>query len=111
LTCSDVFGNSAGDGVGCGSGHAGVSGNLSADPRFCDPGGGDCSLHSDSPCAPLNNPACGLVGALGVACGPILRVCPDGSGDFLRIQEAIHLLQGRPGGSPSSCQVAQAAGL
>ncbi len=39
-----------------------------ADPRFCDPESDDFHLRDESPCAPLNNPACGLIGAFGVGC-------------------------------------------
>lgn len=41
---------------------------FSADPLFCNAAQGDFHLHEDSPCAPAQAPACGLVGALGVAC-------------------------------------------
>jgi hypothetical protein len=46
--------------------------NISMGPLFCDPGNGDFTLHSNSPCAPGNHPdgyECGLIGALDVACG------------------------------------------
>jgi len=71
LSCCDVFGNEGGDWVGCLAGQDGGAGNLSADPLFC---GAtfieEYSLHPDSPCAPDNTPgACGLIGALPVACG------------------------------------------
>jgi predicted outer membrane repeat protein len=69
LTCSDVYGNAGGDWTGCIASQAGVNGNISADPRFCDRPGGDYTLESGSPC--LDAPGCGLVGALGQGCeGP-----------------------------------------
>jgi hypothetical protein len=86
LMCSDVYGNAGGDWTGCIAGQAGVSGNFSADPVFCDTLAGDYGLHVSSPCADASG--CGLVGALPVGCGVYL-VCPDGSGDFLTIQDAI----------------------
>jgi predicted outer membrane repeat protein len=67
LTCSDVYGNAGGDWTGCIASQAGVNGNFSADPRFCDRPGGDYTLESGSPC--LDAPGCGPVGALGQGCG------------------------------------------
>jgi len=71
LTCCDIYGNTGGDWVGYIADQYGVDGNVSDDPMFC----GDLNpeepytLHADSPCAPANNPACGLVGAWDVGCG------------------------------------------
>jgi hypothetical protein len=45
--------------------------DIFADPQFCDAAAGDYTLHSTSPAAPENSPTCGLIGALGVDCGPI----------------------------------------
>ncbi len=49
------------------------------DPIFCDPAScwdaatsdGDYSLHTDSPCLPVNSPCGQLIGALGEGCGAI----------------------------------------
>jgi hypothetical protein len=71
LLCCDLYGNAGGDWVGCVSDLAGVNGNLSADPLFCDLDTGDHNIRSDSPCAPENSGGCGLVGALPVGCGPV----------------------------------------
>ncbi len=72
LTCSDVFGNAGGDWVGCIADQAGSSGNLAADPLFCQPAIGNYTLDAASPCAEDNAPAsCGLIGALGVGCGVV----------------------------------------
>jgi hypothetical protein len=71
FTCCDVFGNEGGDWVGCIADQAGLNGNFSADPLFCDPENGDFTIRSDSPCAPPGATGCGLVGALPVGCGPI----------------------------------------
>ena len=58
ITCSDIQGGWSG------------TGNIDADPLFCDPGGGDFGLWTNSPCAPDNND-CGVqMGALSVACFP-----------------------------------------
>jgi hypothetical protein len=70
LTCCDLYGNSGGDWSGCVAAQAEENGNFGLDPRFCDPEGGDFHLHADSPCAPEVAADCGLIGALGVACGP-----------------------------------------
>jgi hypothetical protein len=48
-----------------------ASTDIFADPQFCDAAAGDYTLHSTSPAAPENSPTCGLIGALGVDCGPI----------------------------------------
>ncbi|MCK4548171.1 MAG: C10 family peptidase [Candidatus Eisenbacteria sp.] len=69
LTCCDVYGNAAGDWVGCISGQEGSNGNFSMDPEFCNSGSGDYTIAAVSPCAPDNSPAgCDLIGALGVDC-------------------------------------------
>jgi Right handed beta helix region len=70
-TCCDVFDNPAGDYVGGLAGQDGVNGNFGADPDFCDEGGGDYTLRSNSPCAPPGLTACGLIGAHPVGCGPV----------------------------------------
>ena len=67
--CSDVYGNEGGDWVGCITYYGGINNNFSFDPLFCDSGAWNFNLCSDSPCAPLQNPDCELVGALQVGCG------------------------------------------
>ncbi len=71
VRCSDVFGNAGGDWVDCIAGLAGIDGNISQDPLFCGAAGPNhyYGLHSNSPCTPEANPACGLIGAFGVDCG------------------------------------------
>ncbi len=46
-------------------------GNIHLDPMFCDPEGGDLSLHADSPCLPglRQGYECPRAGALDVGCG------------------------------------------
>jgi hypothetical protein len=68
LECCDVFGNVGGDWIDCIAPQAGLAGNLCEDPMFCGLGDGDLTIAAGSPCAPANNPACGLIGALGVGC-------------------------------------------
>jgi hypothetical protein len=69
LTCCDLYGNAGGDWVNCVEEMYGVDGNFSADPLFCDPDVGDFRLKDCSPCAPAQNPDCGLIGAWPVGCG------------------------------------------
>lgn len=69
LTCCDLFANAGGDWVGCIASQAGINGNFSADPLYCDTNTDDFTLHSSSPCAWENNPSCGYVGAWLVGCG------------------------------------------
>jgi len=72
LNCADLFLNAGGDWVGCVAGQAGMNGNMSADPLFCNLAEGDLGLAANSPCAPGNSPGqCGLIGALPIACGVI----------------------------------------
>ena len=68
LVCCDVFGNEGGDWEGCLADQAGISGNLSENPLFCDYPLGDLTLHGNSPCAPGSNPECSLIGAWPVSC-------------------------------------------
>jgi predicted outer membrane repeat protein len=71
LCCSDVVGNSGGDYGGTVSDQAGLCGNISEDPLFCDPGVDDLRVQVDSSCAPENN-ICGvLIGAHPVGCGTV----------------------------------------
>jgi hypothetical protein len=71
LTCSDVYGNAAGDWFGCIASQYGVDGNISEDPVFCDSQARDLTLHAGSPCLDGHHPmggACGLIGAWGLGC-------------------------------------------
>ncbi len=67
-SCCDIFGNEGGDWVGCLAGQLGQDGNIAEDPLFCDRQAADFSLCADSPCAPGQSGACGLVGALPEGC-------------------------------------------
>lgn len=76
LSCCDVYGNSGGNYVGCFTGQGSINNNFSADPQFCQFGnpGDRFALMPTSPCAPANNPSCGLVGARPVGCGVVTGV-------------------------------------
>jgi hypothetical protein len=65
LECNDVWGNLPGDYYALEPGRD----DISADPLFCDPPAGDYGLMDASPCAPAQQPTCGLIGALDVGCG------------------------------------------
>ncbi len=90
LTCTDVFGNAGGDWVGCIAAQAGLAGNLSADPEFCDLAGGSAAVTlPGSPCLPQNNPCGVLIGAGAAGCG-----CPEFAdrfvpGDHATISDAL----------------------
>lgn len=67
LQCNDAFGNSTADydttlcpGL--------TTSNIALDPLFCGALTGDFSLASESPCAPAQAGACGLIGARPVSC-------------------------------------------
>jgi hypothetical protein len=65
--CSDIFGNTGGDWIGCVASQLGQNGNICADPQFCAPGGDVYDINEFSPCAPGQS-GCGLIGAVGVGC-------------------------------------------
>ena len=76
LGCCDVWGNDTGDYSGCIAGQGSINNNFSENPYFCDAEAGDLTIHENSPCA--NTPGCGVVGALGIDCGPrAIRVPTD----------------------------------
>ena len=84
VSCSDIYGNAAGDWVGCIAGMDGANGNFSQDPLFCSRETGDYYLRPCSPC--LDAPGCGLVGALGEGDCPRVWLVP---GDAATIQAGI----------------------
>lgn len=70
MSCCDIYGNGLGDWVGCISDQAGLNGNISADPYFCDTADGDFGLALNSPCTPDYNGCGAFMGAFGIGCGP-----------------------------------------
>jgi len=71
LRCTNVYNGVDGGWGGCIEDQLGIEGNIASDPLFCDAESRNLTLSIDSPCAPSANPACGLIGAWPVACGPV----------------------------------------
>jgi parallel beta helix pectate lyase-like protein len=65
-TCNDVYGNLTAD-IQYPTSPIGTSGNISKDPKFCDPEGIEMTIFDDSPCASANG-GCGGMGAAAVGC-------------------------------------------
>ena len=97
VSCTCISGNLGGNWVDCLTGLSGVDGNIEANPDFCNASGGNFKLHGSSPCAPLNNPGCGLIGAWPVGCWDITTVEADGAGDYATIQDAVDAAMGTGG--------------
>lgn len=68
ITCSNIFGNTAGEWVGCIADQLGQNGNISLDPLFCDTANGNYALFNFSPCAAANNSCGQTMGAYDVGC-------------------------------------------
>jgi parallel beta-helix repeat protein len=90
-TNCDLYGNSGGNWTGDIASQAGVNGNLSADPLFCDAVNGDYHISAFSPCAPGVQPNLTLIGALPVNCHPftIGDVDADGVADLADLQALV----------------------
>lgn len=71
LSCSDVFGNAAGDYLGEAEDATGQNGNLATDPLFCSPESHGLQLDADSPCLAANNSCAQDIGALGQGCDQV----------------------------------------
>jgi len=71
LACCDIYGNAGGDWTGLLAPYLGQDGNISADPLICDAAAAaePYGIRAESPCAPEQNPWCGLIGAWPVGCG------------------------------------------
>ncbi len=78
LYCTNVFGNSS-DWMGCIADQAGINGNFSLDPLFCDTANDNFHISVTSPCAPANSPCGELVGAFGAPCAtePVTFIFPE----------------------------------
>lgn len=68
ITCTNVFGNTGGNWDAYATEAYGVDGNISVDPRFCDPAGEQLFLASDSPCVGDADGGCAPMGAWPVGC-------------------------------------------
>lgn len=90
VLCTDIFGNSHGNWVPAIETQLGQSGNIAADPLFCDTLGGSFLLHSSSPCAEENS-VCGMIGARGVGCCCVVPGDANDNG-FTNIADAIFIL-------------------
>ncbi len=103
VTCNDFYENGTGNYEGLPD-PTGMSGNISADPMFCDTAVADYTVKPCSPCAPANNACMVQIGAYDASCpgptycGPVWWVATDGSdesGDgseenpFATIQTAV----------------------
>ena len=71
FNCCNLYGNEAGDWTGIIEDQIDSSGNMSADPKFCDIAARDFRLQEHSPCLPENNTCGELIGDYGLGC-PIL---------------------------------------
>lgn len=67
VSCNDVFGN--GTNYTGMTNPTGTNGNISVNPRFCDPASDDYHISTASACQPGNG-SCGLIGALSGVCPP-----------------------------------------
>lgn len=76
LLCSNVFGNSVLSWVSYFEFLPGTSGNISANPLYCDADNWDYHLAPDSPCL---NTMCGRMGAMGEGTCPALSPVLEGS--------------------------------
>ena len=97
LQCCNIYGNPSGDYVGVIADQAGINGNFSLDPLFCDTANGDFSLYDLSPCAPGNNSCSTLIGALGVSCyvADVDSITVDTTADNQHVLSPLPLIQWR----------------
>ncbi|MFC1800029.1 right-handed parallel beta-helix repeat-containing protein [Candidatus Eisenbacteria bacterium] len=94
LSCNDVWDNWSGDYGGSCPDVTGMNGNISVSPLFCAPDSLDFRLDADSPC--LNDPTCGVIGALGMGC-PLSGVeGPTYPGDSSELKVSSLVVQPNP---------------
>jgi len=86
--CCNIYNTSGPDWCDDFADQLGQNGNIRANPMFCDPASGDFRLFSASPCAPNDNPTCGLIGALPVGCLTSSTPTPRVPGAFA-LQEPV----------------------
>ena len=80
ISCNDSWANGGGNWIGVAD-PTGVDGNISADPRFCNPMFDEYFLQEGSPCAADQQPVCGKIGASGVGCGEASSVADETAPD------------------------------
>jgi predicted outer membrane repeat protein len=69
FACCNIYGNEGGDWAGCIAVHAGVNGNMTSDPRFCNMPTANLTVEGCSPCLAANNTCSVLIGSRGEGCG------------------------------------------
>ena len=92
LVCCDIFGHPGGDWAGCVAAQLGMNGNISVDPLFCLEANPQhpYALHGDSPCGPLANPDCGLIGKWDIGCSFGSAACCFGDiCDFMAYEDCV----------------------
>ncbi|MBD3219012.1 MAG: hypothetical protein GF310_12120, partial [candidate division Zixibacteria bacterium] len=77
MTCCNIYDNAGGDWVDDIIGQYGQNGNISEKPLFCNLAGGDFSIFTTSPCSPMINEECGLIGSIDVGCYGDLPIALD----------------------------------
>jgi parallel beta-helix repeat protein len=84
IGCNNVWNNAGGNYEGLPD-QTGSNGNICEDPLFCGPYNAQepYTLLSESPCAPAQQPECGLIGALGVGCRAPVPAALDFEPDVL----------------------------
>lgn len=84
FSCNDVWDNLAAA-YGGWPDPTGIDGNIALDPLFCSEDSSGYRLNSASPCLPIWNPECGLIGAFGVGCPTASAPLPAGVSSLLEI--------------------------
>ena len=91
--CCDVYGNTAGDWVGCLADNEGINSNFSSDPQFCDAEQGDYHLQETSPCIMSKGVCAAVLGALEPGCNPSQYICGDANYDErVNVSDAVYII-------------------
>ncbi len=88
VSCTDIHSNVGGDWTGCIAGLAGMEGNISLDPLFCNLMNNDLRLQPESPCAPEHSGGCGLIGAWPATCDEVSGADPVSTSGSLQLRMA-----------------------